>query len=529
MENIMEQQQEKGGTVLPVNKSKRIILYNPIPKIGEKQIDISLALLSISAKLHGEGFDIRVINHSYKDVTEQILKLSDDCLCIGMGMMTGNQIKDGLAICKKVKERNPNMPIIWGGWHPSILPGQTLENPYIDIVTKGQSQAIFHELVHALYNDKPINGIMGISFKNKEGKIIHNPQRELEPLDNFPRMPYELIPEEKLIRSVAEMDTRVVDYFSSQGCPYRCEFCADPDVYKRRTTLTSAQRVLDDIQFLVNRYKINCVVCTDTNFFINERRIQDICRGLIERGIKIKWGSLNIRSDQFLRLKEETVELMEKGHFYSFLNGAESGDQEILDLIKKDSTVENTINMAKRCKKYGFKVYFSFIIGMPLIPTNGRTSKEIVKQEFDALVNILDEILSIEKGHSFYLSMYTPYPGSPLYQNAIKLGFKDPKNLEEWGEFTFDKINVPWIPKEYVQKVNQLEELFLPFLTGHVYKKFDNYGILGKIVKPGAKAIGSLVEYRWKKRNFDFPIEYHILKKGKALMRALYPRRGYKD
>ena len=73
---------------------------------------------------------------------------------------------------------------------------------------------------------------------------------------------------------------------------------------------------------------------------------------------------------------------------------------------------------------------------------------------------------------------------------------------------------------------DQLEELFLPFLTGHVYKKFDNYGTLGKIAKPGAKAIGSLVEYRWKKRNFDFPIEYHILKKGKALMRALYPRRG---
>ena len=105
METIMEQQQEKGSTIIQVNKSKRIILYNPIPKIGEKQIDISLALLSISAKLHEEGFDIHIINHSYKDVTDQILKLSDDCLCMGMGMMTGNQIKDGLAICKNVKER----------------------------------------------------------------------------------------------------------------------------------------------------------------------------------------------------------------------------------------------------------------------------------------------------------------------------------------------------------------------------------------------------------------------------------------
>src|SRR3989344_3393472 len=223
LENIQETPKREYS--FNASKSKNIILYNPIPKIGEKQIDISLALLSISAKLHEEGFKIHIINHSYKDVTNQILKLSDDCLCIGMGMMTGNQIKDGLAICKKVKERHPNLPVVWGGWHPSILPGQTLENPYIDIVTKGQAQAIFHELVHALYNGKPINNIQGISFKNKEGKMIHNPQRELEPLDNFPRMPYELIPEEKLLRNVAEMGSnRIVDYFSSQGCPYRCEF-----------------------------------------------------------------------------------------------------------------------------------------------------------------------------------------------------------------------------------------------------------------------------------------------------------------
>ncbi|MBS3150789.1 radical SAM protein [Candidatus Woesearchaeota archaeon] len=529
METIMEQQQEKGSTIIQVNKSKRIILYNPIPKIGEKQIDISLALLSISAKLHEEGFDIHIINHSYKDVTDQILKLSDDCLCMGMGMMTGNQIKDGLAICKNVKERNPGVPVIWGGWHPSILPQQTLENPYIDIVVKGQAQRTFHELVHALYGGKPIDNILGISYKNKDGKIVHNGPRPIEPLDNFPRMPYELIPEDKLIRSASEMSNKIVDYFSSQGCPYRCEFCADPDVYKRRTTLASAERVLDDIQFLVERYKIDCITCTDTNFFINEKRIQDICKGLIERNIRIRWGSLNIRSDQFLRLKEDTLELMEKVSFHSFLNGAESGDQEILDLIKKDSTVENTVNMAKRCKKYGFKTYFSFMIGLPLIPENGETSEMIIDREFKALVNILDKILAIEKGHMFYVSIYTPYPGSPLYQNALRLGFKEPKNLEEWGEFTFDKIQVPWIPKKYVVLADQLEELFLPFLTGHVYKKFDNYGTLGKIAKPGAKAIGRLVGYRWKKRNFDFPIEYHILKKGKALMRTLYPRRGYRD
>ena len=509
-------------------KSKKIILYNPIPKIGEKQIDISLALLSISGELHKEGFDVKIINHSYKDVSNQILELSEDCLCLGMGMMTGNQIKDGLEICRKVKEKNPNLPIIWGGWHPSILPRQTLENKNIDVVVRGQGQRTFYELIHALYENKGFEEIKGIMYK-KNNEIIENPLRETEDLDNFPRMPYELIPEDKLIRSVSEMSSRVIDYFTSQGCPYRCKFCADPAVYHRKTTLLSAERMIEDAEFLVKRYNVGTIVCPDTNFFINENRIQELCKGLLKKGIKVKWGSVNIRSDQFLKLKDKTLELMEKCNFHSFLVGAESGDQKFLDLIQKDSTVENTIDMAKKCKKYGFKVYFSFMIGLPVIPENGETNAGLVKREFDALVRVLAKIISIERGSMFYLSVYTPYPGSALYENARRLGFKEPKSLEEWGDFTFDKAKGPWVPSKYVKLMDQLEELYIPFLTGYVYDKFNNYGVLGKIIKPGAYALGKMVEYRWNKKRFGFAIEYFLLKKTKDLMRTLYPRKGYKD
>tara|TARA_Y100000310_G_scaffold324997_1_gene387768 strand:- start:7320 stop:8858 length:1539 start_codon:yes stop_codon:yes gene_type:complete len=511
-----------------MQRSKRIILYNPIPKFGEKQIDISLALLSISAQLHKEGFKIKIINHSYKDVTKQILELSEDCLCLGMGMMTGNQIKDGLEICRKVKEKNSNLPIIWGGWHPSILPRQTLENKNIDIVVRGQGQRTFYELVHALYEGKNLEDIKGIMYK-KNNEIIENPLRETEGLDNFPRIPYELIPEDKLIRNVSEMSNRVVDYFTSQGCPYRCKFCADPAVYHRKTSLLSAERMIEDAEFLVKRYNVGTIVCPDTNFFIDEGRIQKLCKGLLERKIQVKWGSVNIRADQFLRLKKETLELMRKCSFHSFLVGAESGDQRILDLIQKDSTIENLLDMAEKCKLYGFKTYYSFMLGLPLIPEGKETSKDILKREFKALINLIDKILTIDKENMFYVGTYTPYPGSQLYENAKKLGFKEPKNLEEWGDFTFDKAKVPWIPKKYVRLKKQLEELYLPFLTGHIYKKFKNYGFMGSITKPVVHILGKIVEYRWRRMYFGFPVEYYLLKGSKTLMRNLYPRKGYMD
>ncbi|MFH1210757.1 MAG: radical SAM protein [archaeon] len=500
---------------------KKVVLYNPDPKIGEGKIDISLAVLSVAAMPDKNGYDVKVINHSDKDHMEKIREHCKDAMCLGITMMTGNQIKGALEAAKIAKSMN--VKVIVGGWHPSIMPEQTLKNEYIDIAVRGQGQRAFHEILEALSNKKTLKNIIGISYK-ENGKIIHNPERTLEDLNNFPPPPYHLIEKEKVTRNVVEIANRTVDYFTTQGCPHRCGFCADPIVYKRRWSALKPERVIEDLKRIVKEYNANGIILTDTNFFVDQKRVKEICRGIIKEGIKVRIGSVNGRTEALLRYDEESMELLKKSGFDSFLIGAESGLQEDLDTIKKDATVQDTIDLTKKCKKYGFKIYFSFFIGLPPEPEKLEEYPRKLKREMKALVELIDKILKIEKEHVFYLLIYTPYPGSPLYEVTKKIGFKEPERLEDWINFEHDTSNTPWIPEKHVKFIDQLNVLYLPFLTENVYKKLNNYGVVGKISRPFVRILHKIVKYRWERRKFGTPIEYYTLKGIKRIVRVFHKR-----
>ncbi|MFH1332017.1 MAG: radical SAM protein [archaeon] len=501
---------------------KRVVLYNPDPKIGEGKIDISLALLSVAALPDKNGYDVKIVNHSEKDHMQKLMEHCKDALCIGITMMTGNQIKGALEAAKMAKEMN--IKVVVGGWHPSIMPEQTLKNEHIDIAIRGQGQRAFYEVLEALSKNKPLKDIAGISYKVK-GEIIHNPERTVEDLNNFPPLPYHLLEKERVTRNVVEIATRTVDYFTTQGCPHRCGFCADPIVYKRRWSALKPERVIEDLKKIVKEYNANGIVLTDTNFFVNEQRVKEICKMMIKEGIKVKVGSVNGRTETLLRYDDETWKLLKQSGFDSFLIGAESGLQEDLDTIKKDATVEDTIELTKRCKKYGFKIYFSFFIGLPPEPEKLPEYPRKVKREMKALVELIDKILKIEKEHVYYLLIYTPYPGSPLYEVSKKIGFKEPEKLEGWIDFEHDTSNTPWIPQQYTKFIDQLNILYMPLLTENVYKKLPSYGAVGTISKPAVRILHKIIQYRWNKRKFSIPIEYYMLKNVKKAVRVFHKGR----
>lgn len=500
---------------------KKVVLYNPDPKIGEGKVDISLALLSIAALPNKYGYDIKIVNHSDKD---HIAKLKEHCagsLCIGITMMTGNQIRGALEAAKIAKDLS--IKVVVGGWHPSILPEQTLKNPCIDIAIRGQGQRAFFEVLEAISNNKSLEEIQGVSYK-EGAKIIHNPERFTEDLNNFPPLPYHLLDKSKVARNVVEISRRTVDYFTTQGCPHRCGFCADPIVYKRRWSALKPERVIEDLKMLVKEYNAEGIVLTDTNFFVDQKRVKEICRGVIKEDLKIKIGSVNGRTEALLRYDDEGWDLLKKSGFDSFLIGAESGLQEDLDTINKDATVDQTLELAKKCKRYGFKIYFSFFIGLPPTPDKLASYPKKLKRELKALVEIIDKILKIEKEHVYYLLVYTPYPGSPLYEVSKLIGFKEPETLEGWIDFEHDKSNSPWIPRKCVNFIDQLNVLYLPFLTNNVYKKLDNYGFVGRISTFPVSILHKLVNYRWNNRKFSFPVEYYFLKSIKKVVRVFHKR-----
>lgn len=498
-------------------KKKRIILFSPRPASNAYFDGVPIALLAVSRLLDQEGrYDIKIITASGKEnYVKEIVRLASNAICLGISSMTGYQIQDGLEVSRAVKAKYPQLPIIWGGWHPTICADQTLANQLVDIVVRGgQGERTFFELVHRLEEGKSLRGILGISFKHN-GKIIHNSERPFENINNFPPLPYHLIDIEKYTRA-SEYGSRTIDYVSSIGCPHRCSFCSEQLVNKRRWSGLSPERVIDDLRKLNEKYKINTIFFHDSNFFVDENRVREICKGIIKNKIVVKLGQLDARTSQLVRYKKSTWKLMKKSGFVSMLVGAESGSQKVLDYIKKDATTKDTVAMAKICKIYDIGIVLSLMLGLPR--SNGEFQQS-VDREFKQTESMIDRVIAT--GVNLNICgwfVYTPYPGTPLHKISIQNGWQSPVTLDDWAKFNLNKKNTPWIAQKYVSLLNQLSSYVFPcmgttYLGTWTYRSQNTPRdmFLRTIIIQVLKLLQRTASFRWKHKFFSFPIEGKLI------------------
>ncbi len=181
-----------------MNTSNKIVLFNPqTSEISRQKGILPLALLAISGRLSDEGYDILILDEVLNTLSDEIL---DDAFVFGIGAMIGYQINSALKVAKRIRKFHPDLPIIWGGWHPSIQSEQTIKSRYVDFVIRGQGEHTFYELIKSLdKQETDLSHIKGLTYKIN-GKIHSNPDRPLVDPNSFPRLPYHLIDMEKYIQ-----------------------------------------------------------------------------------------------------------------------------------------------------------------------------------------------------------------------------------------------------------------------------------------------------------------------------------------
>jgi radical SAM superfamily enzyme YgiQ (UPF0313 family) len=471
---------------------------------------ISLTLLAVSRLLIKKYKVLIVYDRLYENPTEKILKECKDALCLGITTMTGHQIQEGLKVARLVRERYPRLPIIWGGWHPSLEPETTIASPYVDIIVKGQGEETLLELVDALAKNKPLDTIKGISYK-KDGKIIHNQDRSIN-TNNFGSMPYHLIDMNKAVFG-NEWGSRGINYVSSYGCPHRCGFCAIRIVCKGRWYGLDAQSIVDDFEKLSKEYKINAITLDDPNFFFDKNRIKEFCEEMIKRKLNINWCDANGTVTQLLSYEDSLWDLIARSGCRSIVVGAESGWQKALDLMQKDLKVEQTLELAKKCKEHNIKLLFSFVIGMPWDGDYNKTQK-LIDREIKYTLDLADKLISINRKNRVQFNTYTPFPGNPLYQRSLEIGLEAPKSFEEWGGWFYNKKITPWMSKKQVNTVSLLNDYISFFLDTNSYNRLANLTVNKKMmnfaVKNMFKLYQKLAEFRWKHRFFSIPIDYWL-------------------
>lgn len=478
---------------------KKIILFFPDPKLeGLTWHRMPFSVLAVSSLLVNNGYNVRIFDERFeKNLEKDITIAASDALCVGLSCFTGNQISGALKIARLIRENNPVVPLVWGGWHPSLFPQQTIKDPNVDIVVCGQGERTFFELAEAMSNNGSIDKIGGIFYKI-DGKIFTTHPRPLEDINNFPSLPLDLIDVRNYIGPHPGLEgAMTLSYISSQGCPYRCGFCADKKVYQRRWFGLSTQRVIGDIAKLVNAYKLQAIYFEDNNFFVNKNRVEEISRGIIANKLNIKWEAMG-HPRQLSHLDDGFWTMLRQAGCRRILIGAESGEQEILDLINKDATVEDTINFVRKAQKHNITPILSTLAGFP---------KSAIKD----LRKTVKLVVGIKRWYSkteWKLFIYTPYPGTDLYNMALEYGMKEPQDLLGWSRHTLRDVKTPWIDEKFRALIRHIAFFYVQvaYPTKYVTAKVNQYKY--KIfITPIFKIVQFIARLRLFFNCYLFPVE----------------------
>lgn len=411
-----------------------------------------LSLLAIAAPLLQSNYTVKIVDSRVeKDFLRTILDECDGAVCLGISVLTGRQIHEALLVSREVKKRLPAVRVVWGGYHPTLLPEQTIADPAVDVVVKGQGEITFRELVDALVAGRTLTGVKGLVFK-EDGRIVCNTDREFADINQFPPHPYFLVNMENHF-PLLEFGKRTIGYVSSQGCPHGCLFCAESAAYNKRWSSLSPQRVGQDLEHLVRQYNADGVIFVDNNFFVDEKRVQGICAEIIRRKLKINWGAQG-RADQIVRQSADTFALLKKSGFTVFHVGAESGSDQRLKDVSKTIDRQTILTCAKECKKHGIRVSFGFIFGFP-----GETEADIHES-----FSLMEAVTDIQGEYDCIIHFFAPPPGAEMLKMLFELGTVKPTQLSDWISYNTVRGDMtPWVDAVYIDRVKRRHEYFYPF------------------------------------------------------------------
>ena len=470
---------------------KEVILVFP----GKSSIrpQLPLSCLFLAKTLEKKGYTPKIIDMRLEDYNLLDLKI-DDVICVGISTMTSPMILHGIEFAKQVRDVSPHTPIVWGGIHPSLLPNQTILNDYVDIVVRGEGELTLLELVQKLESEESLENVKGITYK-ENGTIKANPDREWMNLNEIGTLPYHLIDMNKY--NITEFT-----YQSSRGCPYNCGFCYNRAFNKKSYRFKSSENVLKDLEYIVNKFNLKQINFDDDNFFVHRKRVEEICRGILERNFNIDWYA-TCRINYFAKYNSEFINLLKDSGCKKILFGAESGSTNILKSIDKDIEVEETISAVKKCKEAGIIPILSFMCGF---------SNE-TREDVDKTLDFIDKIKEIyDKVLINGLFLFTPFPNTPLANKLREMGYQPPPNLEEWGKILYGHVtNQPWFGKKYLDELITISDIVR-------FRYFNEFGFSSRL-KSEFHILPYLIfnylflisaRIRWKYKYFRFPIEWKV-------------------
>jgi len=425
-----------------VKHRDKVLLYFPRlvdPKVASARKPAEpISVMTLADHLESQGFKAAIYDNRVDDDIEGTLDaVGDELLCVGISAMGGYQVVDGYEFSKLVKKKFPHVPVVWGGAAPSSLPQQFLDNPYIDVVVKGQGEQLFPELAATFRDGASIQGLMGISYKDN-GKIIHEPMRPLAPIENNLPIDYS-----RIDASRYSIGDGWIQYGTSFGCPYSCAFCGLATYFERTWFCLSADRVVRELKAVDEVYGLKRVAFWDATFFVDIERVKQILKGFIREGMEFSWTA-RAQVKQVVKFDDEVIELLAATRCRYTMVGVESGSQRLRKLFRKDFDYDRLITALDKMARVDIPVRAMYIFAPP----------EENREDFLKTIRSMTQVQKLNPRNLVSMFQYTPIPGTELGDKEPEKIGPVPGHIDDWDSYYKKQIvrsMQPWLqPKDHL-------------------------------------------------------------------------------
>jgi anaerobic magnesium-protoporphyrin IX monomethyl ester cyclase len=473
-----------------------VILFHPSAYPREIISAVPYEFLHLERMVRGKVRLILIDEQINPDYFSIISENLDRLLLAGVSTMTGYQLKGARTFSLAVKAGG-NIPVVWGSWHPSLLPEQVLKEDFVDYIISGQGELAFMRLVEGLKNNTPVDQIPNLGYK-KDEQIIINPREKLLNPDEFPPVNFDIINVE-LYTTPQRYSERTMWYFTSIGCPSACGFCSMAIIYGKAWWHRPIDEAITHLKYLKEKAKIGAVRFEDSTFFVNRKFTIDFCQRLVEEKLNILWIA-DAQAARFLKLfSDKDIDLMYDAGLRQVFIGAETGDSDVLEKISKESTVEDNLEIVRKLKKHDIKPTFGIMLCFPWNPD----------KDFRNTVRMIMKAKLIDPRLDVSLNFFKPVPGTPMFDVAIQHGFVPPDTIDGWLQYMMVRFQAPWSPRNYTVKLRIIKKIYFPIMTPGIYKKIKGYKKILFLL--AVILFRPPIFFRFKTGSMKFPIEGYLI------------------
>ncbi len=420
-----------------------------------------LGLASIAAYLDRAGLNSLILDcYAHPDADSRLRELlrRERPGIIGISCTTAS-FHDSVRLAQIAKDEVPQIRTVFGGAHVSALQEKVLEfSPLIDCAVIGEGEQTMLELAQ-LAGAEP-SSVGGVVWRANDGSVVNNGYRsDALVLDDLPFPAYEKLsgyPDAYKLPIFNYPKAPNTSCISSRGCPYSCSYC-DRSVFQRSFRYNSAEYLYQHLKYLKERFGIRHINFYDDQFTFHRGRVEEFCRKMIDQPLGITFNCA-VRAEHVDR---ELLRLMKAAGCWMVSLGIESGDEELLAQHRQNANLDLLAETIRTIKSCGIRTKGLLMMGLP------GESEESIRRSMEYVFSLpIDD---------FNLAKFTPFPGSPIYDDIHQLGSFD----EDWQKM--DCMHFQFVPKGMDKQ--QLERLFIEFYKSHFKRNRVLLGYLSMLWK----------------------------------------------